>query len=138
MSLQRIRHNLYWKMKLLKQAIYIRHVIAELSKFIQSACKHFQIPFYRGFFENSKGPGTSSHAKFSCNFFKNLSFAIWRKLAKFRYWTQSKIVWHFKIHQNSYLQYMKKLSPKKMLQQLRLPRNKGIPRNLLYFCAINS
>ena len=35
LCLQRIKHNYYWKMKFLKQAIYIRYVIAKLSKFVQ-------------------------------------------------------------------------------------------------------
>ena len=33
--LQRIKHNLYWKMNFLKQATYIRYVIAKVSKFVQ-------------------------------------------------------------------------------------------------------
>ena len=31
LCLQRIKHNFYWKMKLLKQATFIRHVLAKLS-----------------------------------------------------------------------------------------------------------
>ena len=49
LCLQRIKHNLYWKMKLLKQATYIRYVLVKLSKFVQIST---QIPFYGGFFEN--------------------------------------------------------------------------------------
>ena len=33
--LQRIKHNLYWKMKLLKQATSIRYILAKLSNFVQ-------------------------------------------------------------------------------------------------------
>ena len=32
---QRMKHNFYWQMKFLKQATYIRFVIANLSKFVQ-------------------------------------------------------------------------------------------------------
>ena len=32
-----LKHNLYWKMKFLKWANYIRHVIADLSKFVQTS-----------------------------------------------------------------------------------------------------
>ena len=35
LCLQRIKHNLYWKMKILNQATYIRDVIAKLSTFVQ-------------------------------------------------------------------------------------------------------
>ena len=35
LCLQRIKHSFYWKMKFLKQATYIRYVIAKLSKFVQ-------------------------------------------------------------------------------------------------------
>ena len=35
LSLQRIKHNLYWKRKLLKQATYIKYVLAKPSKFLQ-------------------------------------------------------------------------------------------------------
>ena len=34
-SLQRIKHNFYWKMKFLKQATYNGYVIAKLSKCVQ-------------------------------------------------------------------------------------------------------
>ena len=37
LCLQRIKHNHYWKMKFLKQATYIRYVIAKLPKFAQSS-----------------------------------------------------------------------------------------------------
>ena len=35
LCLQRIKHNLYWKMKFLKQATHIKYMIAKLSKFVQ-------------------------------------------------------------------------------------------------------
>ena len=35
LCLQRIKHNFYWKMKFLKEATYIRYVIAKLSKYVQ-------------------------------------------------------------------------------------------------------
>ena len=42
------------------------------------------ISFYRGFFKNKKGPGTTFQATINAEFFdKNFSFAILHKLAKF-------------------------------------------------------
>ena len=38
-------------MKFLKQAAYIRYLVAKLLKFVQISMQTFQIPFYRGFFE---------------------------------------------------------------------------------------
>ena len=35
LCLKRSKHNLYWKIRFLKQATYIRYVITKLSKFIQ-------------------------------------------------------------------------------------------------------
>ena len=35
LHLQRIKHNIYWKMELLKQTTYIRYVLAKLSKIVQ-------------------------------------------------------------------------------------------------------
>ena len=61
-------------MKFLKQATYIRHVIAKLSKFTKSACRPPEIPFCKGhIFVEVSG--------------KNFSFVILHKLAKFRYQT---------------------------------------------------
>ena len=49
LCLQRIMHNIYWKMKFLKEAAYIRYVLAKLSIFVQISTL---IPFDRGFLEN--------------------------------------------------------------------------------------
>ena len=47
-----------------------------------------QIPSYRGFFKNSKGPKTSFRAKFFIEFFdEEFLFVILHKLAKFHYQT---------------------------------------------------
>ena len=71
-----------------KQAIYIRYVIAKLSKFVQISLLPPQIPFYRGSFENWKGSGTSFQATFFTEFFdKFFSFVILHKLTKFHYQT---------------------------------------------------
>ena len=43
--LQRIKHNLYWKMKLLKQATYIVHVLAKLLKFVQISTQTYSYSF---------------------------------------------------------------------------------------------
>ena len=52
-------------MKLLKKSIYIRYLIAKLSKLVKSACWPPQIRFYIGFFENQKVPETGMQATFS-------------------------------------------------------------------------
>ena len=70
-------------MKLLKQTTYVRYVLAKLSKFVQTSTKTSSDPFYRGVFENEKGPGTSFQAKFFIEFFdKKFSFVLLHKLAK--------------------------------------------------------
>ena len=51
----------------------------------KSACRLTQIPCYRGFFKNKKGPGTSFQAKFFVEIFdKKISFVI-DELAKFNH-----------------------------------------------------
>ena len=43
----------------------------------KSACRFPQILFYRGFFENKKGPGTSFQATYFADFFdKTFSFIV--------------------------------------------------------------
>ena len=64
LCLQKIKHNLYWKMKFLKRATYFRYVITKPSKFAQISMRLPQDPFYREFSENQKGPGTSFQATF--------------------------------------------------------------------------
>ena len=59
MSSQKIKHNLYWEMVLLKQGTYIRYVLAELSKFVQISTQTSSDSFLQRIFENQKGPGTS-------------------------------------------------------------------------------
>ena len=47
-----------------------------------------EIPFYRGFLENQKRPGTSSQAAFFIEFFdKKFSFVMLYKLVKFHHQT---------------------------------------------------
>ena len=71
-------------MKLLKQAIYIRYVLAKLSKFVQISTQTSPIPFYRGFFENKKRPGTSFQATTFIEFLdKKFSLAMLHRLALF-------------------------------------------------------
>ena len=54
----------------------------------KSACWPTQIPFYRGFFENKKGPGTIFQVRFFTEFFaKKFNFVTLHKLAKFHYQT---------------------------------------------------
>ena len=51
-----------WKWK---QTTYIGYVLAKLSKFVQFSTQIPQIPFYIGFFENWKRPGTGFQVIFS-------------------------------------------------------------------------
>ena len=54
----------------------------------KSPCRPLQIPFYRGFVENQKEPGTNFQLTFFIESFdKNVSFVILHKLAKFHYQT---------------------------------------------------
>ena len=72
-------------MKCLKQYSYIRYVIAKLSKFVQISMLASSVPFYRVFFEDWKGPGTSFHATFSIVFFDKSCLVMLHKMAKFNY-----------------------------------------------------
>ena len=73
-------------MKFLKQATYIRYVLAKLSKFVQISTLNSSDSFRRGFLEKEKGPGTSFQGTFFMEFFhKNFSFVILHELAKFHY-----------------------------------------------------
>ena len=53
-----IKRNLYWNVKLLKKATYIRYVLAKLSKFVQISTQTSSDSFLRWYFENQKGPPT--------------------------------------------------------------------------------
>ena len=72
-------------MKCLKQCTYIRYVIARLSKLVQTACWLPQIPFYTGFFENQKEPGTSFQDTFSIELSDKSYLVMLNKMAKFHY-----------------------------------------------------
>ena len=50
--LKRSKRNLYWKMKFLKQATYVRFVTAKLSKFIKIDVQASSDSFLQKFFEN--------------------------------------------------------------------------------------
>ena len=68
----------------MKQATYIRYVIAKLLRFVQIACWPLQSPMCRGFFENITGVGTSFKTTFLIYFFdNNFYFLILHKLVKF-------------------------------------------------------
>ena len=73
LCVQRIKDNLYWKIKFAKQATHVRYVKQNHPNLSKSVCGPPQIPFYRGFFENWKGPGTSLQVKF---FDKNFFYYI--------------------------------------------------------------
>ena len=65
-------------MKFLKQATYIKYVLAELSKFVQIAHWPPQIPFCMDFLRIKKGLELV---------FRSFFIVILHKLAKFRYQT---------------------------------------------------
>ena len=69
LCLQRIKHNLYWKMKFLEQATYIRYDIAKLSKYVQISMLASSDYFLHRILWKLKGPGTSLQAIFFKEFF---------------------------------------------------------------------
>ena len=72
----------------LTEATYIRYVIANYQNLSKSAHRPPQIPFYRGFFENQEGPGTSFQATLFIEFFdKTYSLVMLHKLAKVHHQT---------------------------------------------------
>ena len=96
MYLQRIKQNLYWKMKFLKQATYIRHVIAKLSKFVLISMQTSPDSLLERILCKLKGSGTSFQAIFfTSSFNKNFSIAILHKLAELHY----QIVFTFQVNQ---------------------------------------
>ena len=70
----------------MKQATYIRYVLAKLSKFVQIGTLTSTGSFYRGFLENEKGSENSFQATFSIEVSdKKFSFVVLHKLAEFHY-----------------------------------------------------
>ena len=65
---KKIKHNLYWKMKLLKQATYIRYVLAKLSKFDQIRTQTSLDFFLEDSFKIKKGLELGPRPYFSKNF----------------------------------------------------------------------
>ena len=63
LCLQRIKQNLYQKIKFLNQATYVYYVIASYQNLSKSAWR----AFYRGFLQNEKGLGIFSRSHFSHN-----------------------------------------------------------------------
>ena len=75
-------------MKLLKQATYIRYVLAKLSKFVQISTLTFPESFSEESLKIKKDLKLVSRSQFSDNFLiKKFSFVILHKLAKFNYHT---------------------------------------------------
>ena len=71
--LQKIMHNLYWKIKLSKQAIYIRYVITELSKFSPNQLADLlRFLFTKISLKIKKGLELVFRPHFSNNFFINI------------------------------------------------------------------
>ena len=88
LCLQRIKHNLYWKIKFLKQPACITYVIAKISKFVKVSMHTSSDSFLQKILWKLKGLGTSLQATFFIKVFdQNLSFVILHKLAKFYYQT---------------------------------------------------
>ena len=64
-------------MKLLRQATYIPDMCQRTIKIYPNQHTISQIPFYRGFFEDKKGSGTSSQVTFFIEFFhEKFSFVM--------------------------------------------------------------
>ena len=79
--LKRIRHNLYWEIKFLKQAIYITFVIAKLSKFFQISLQISSDSFLQRILWKLKRPGTSFQTRIFLEFFdKKFSLVILHRL----------------------------------------------------------
>ena len=87
--LQRIKHNLSWKMKFLEESTYSRYVIAKLSKLVQiRMLASFSILFAEDSLKITKGLELISRPQVSWNFLiKKNYFVILHKLAKFHYQT---------------------------------------------------
>ena len=72
----------------MQPATYIRYAIANYQNLFKSACRPLPSHFYRGFFENSKGPGISFQDTFFIEYFdKKFSVAILHKMAQLHYQT---------------------------------------------------
>ena len=68
------------------EAIYLYKTCNSYRNYSKSACWPPQIPFYRRFFENQKGPGTSFQATLSIKFYdKRRYLVLLHKLAKLHY-----------------------------------------------------
>ena len=69
-----------------KQAIYVRYVIAKLSRFVQISLQTSSDSVLHRILENWKEPGTNFQATFFIEFFdKKFSFIMLHKLVKFHY-----------------------------------------------------
>ena len=67
--MQRIKGNLYWKMKFFKRATYIRYVIAKLLKYVQiSHADHLRFLFTEDSLKIRKGLELVSRSHFYYNF----------------------------------------------------------------------
>ena len=80
MYLQRIKQNLYWKMKPFNQPTYIRYALAKLSKFVQISTQSFWDSFLQSIFteyslEIKKGLELMSRPHFS--YFLIKIFLLW-------------------------------------------------------------
>ena len=79
LCLQRMKQNFYWKVKFLKQASYVRYVIAKLLRFVQISMQTYSEFFLQRILWKLK------RNKLLGNFFINL--VTLHKLAKFHYQT---------------------------------------------------
>ena len=84
----RIKHSLFWKKKLLKEATYTRHVLAKLSKFVQISTLTSSDSFLQKIPWKLKKVWSSFQGRtFHIIFWSKIYFAILHKLAKFHYQT---------------------------------------------------
>ena len=86
LSLQKTKYNFYWKTKILKQATYIKYVIAKLSKFVQISMLTFSESFLQRVLRKlirawNQFLGHIFHIIFD----KKICFVILHQLAKFHY-----------------------------------------------------
>ena len=86
LSLQKTKYNFYWKTKILKQATYIKYVIAKLSKFVQISMLTFSESFLQRVLRKLIRAWNQflGHI-FHIIFHKKICFVILHQLAKFHY-----------------------------------------------------
>ena len=93
LCLQKIKHNLYRKIKFLKQAFYIRYVLAKLLKFVQISTLTSRFLFTKDSWKIKKGLELVSRSNFQPNFITRLCLLF--KLFSKMYFRHLMASWHF-------------------------------------------